>query len=104
MIHFRNADLDKGSLDLKTKFQLIICSDVLEHMNNPPCLIETIKRHAMSETLVVISTPNRSQNDHGPSINPAHAQEWEYHEFGVFLQRAGFKLVDHFSVTAQGNF
>jgi SAM-dependent methyltransferase len=103
-IHFRSADLDAGSIDLKSKFQLIICSDVIEHMNNPLCLLETIKLHAMPETLIVISTPERSQNDDGPSINPAHAQEWEYHEFGVFLQRAGFKILDHFCVAAQGTF
>jgi SAM-dependent methyltransferase len=103
-IQFRNADLDAGSIDLNSKFDLIICADVVEHMNNPFCLVETIKLHAMSETLIVISTRERSHDDEGPSINPAHAQEWEYHEFGVFLHRAGFKILDHFCVAPQGTF
>lgn len=40
-------------------FDLIICSDVIEHIEDPDILLNYIKSFAGKETYIIISTPER---------------------------------------------
>ncbi len=78
---------------------VIICSDVIEHLLDPDELTEFIKRIAYK--YLVISTPDRNLLYHpwkrgywGPPSNPAHQREWAFEEFGKYLSQH-FTLVDH---------
>jgi len=64
------------------RFDLLICSDVVEHLPDPRVLLSFIERH--EPYAVVISTPVRGRKS-GPPINRCHCMEWEPDEFYSFL-------------------
>ena len=71
---------------------LVICSDVIEHVADPDALMRFIVRSSNSR--VVLSTPDRDlvygwRNRHrfGPPENPAHVREWNMAEFAGFVSR-----------------
>lgn len=82
---------------LKDKFELIICCDVIEHMNDPVALLDYLRGFATNESLVLISTPDRERL-HGPkckhSPNPAHIREWRADEFDRFIANHGFSVIE----------
>lgn len=75
---------------------VIICSDVIEHLENPDLLINYILQQDFQ--ILVLSTPERdlvrSKDDLGPPKNKAHVREWNYHEFFLYIQ-SKFEIIDH---------
>jgi hypothetical protein len=79
---------------------LIICSDVIEHLLNPDLLLTFIARLRFKH--LVISTPERDATQmmqrgclhDGPPENPCHVREWTYAELGMYLSEY-FRVVDH---------
>jgi beta-1,4-mannosyl-glycoprotein beta-1,4-N-acetylglucosaminyltransferase len=71
---------------------LIICSDVIEHIVNPDELLEFI--NSIDFKYLVISTPDRTlqnrwvppQRWDGPPQNPCHVREWTFDEFHNYLE------------------
>jgi len=83
-----SADLEKGEVDLKRTFDLIISSDVVEHLQNPVKLLETIKKHSHKDTLILISTPDGDttlKKSNGKLFNKLHIREWGRETFRAFL-------------------
>ncbi len=75
---------------------LIISSDVIEHLLKPESLLEYIKKIAGKGTLVLLSTPDREKlrgKDSLNSPNPVHVREWTSGEFKEFLEFNGFEVV-----------
>jgi len=68
---------------------LVICADVIEHIDNPDNLLDFIDEINFQQLL--ISTPERDavagRNDFGPPENPAHYREWNAVEFKNYLRR-----------------
>jgi len=68
---------------------LVICSDVIEHIKNPDTLLDFIK--AIDCKQIVLSTPERNavagKNDYGPPENPAHFREWNDGEFKNYISK-----------------
>lgn len=71
---------------------LVICSDVIEHVANPDALMHFLGRSTLG--WVVLSTPDRNlvygwRNRHrfGPPENPAHVREWTMAEFGHYVSQ-----------------
>ena len=91
-------DIENPELDLGRKFDLLISSDVIEHLVNPDALIFYIKKHSHSNTSIIFSTPERDSL-HGKEANkprnPQHIREWNKHEFQMYLKSRGFKVIDH---------
>jgi 2-polyprenyl-3-methyl-5-hydroxy-6-metoxy-1,4-benzoquinol methylase len=84
-------------------FDLIICSDVIEHLEDPDQLISLIRDS--NPSLIVLSTPDRNLiygHDHdGPPKNNCHVREWTFDEFHKYIS-SHFNVLDHFiSNTAQ---
>jgi hypothetical protein len=82
---------------------MIICSDVIEHLIDPQTLLEYLEKQDFR--ILIISTPERelvySQFDKaerqflvGPPRNKAHTMEWSYIEFHQMLKR-WFKVEKH---------
>ena len=83
----------------KFKADVVICSDVIEHLVDPNLLIDFIKR--ISFKYLVISTPDRelvyeesSEFRDGPPRNPAHVREWNFKEFAEYIS-SHFEVIDH---------
>ena len=77
-------------------YDLLICSDVIEHFPDPDILIENIK--VCNPKLIVISTPDRdllSKNQDGPPENPCHMREWAFQEFAEYIGYH-FEIIDHY--------
>lgn len=86
-----------GFLDF-SKFQLVICSDVIEHVDDPDALCDFIKH--IKPRHMVISTPDRALLTHlqpelGPPRNTCHVREWSFVEFGEYM-RSHFTVDEHF--------
>ena len=71
------------------KTDLIICSDVIEHIKNPDELIGFIR--SMQSQCIIFSTPERDaiagQNDYGPPENTSHYREWNADEFRNYISQ-----------------
>jgi Methyltransferase domain len=81
---------------------LVICSDMIEHVLDPDETCETIK--SLRPKWIVISTPDRDLVDRyfhpinktfGPPRNRCHVREWNFHEFGRYMA-SHFDVVRHF--------
>jgi SAM-dependent methyltransferase len=73
-----------------SKFDLVICADVVEHVADPVALMHMLV--ATASQAVVVSTPDRdrlySRGDSwrfGPPRNPSHLREWTMAEFRAFV-------------------
>ena len=77
-----------GSMDL------VICSDVIEHLADPTPLLRFVR--AACGGVAVFSTPARdrmgAESAEGPT-NPAHVREWSRQEFAELLRSSGFRVV-----------
>jgi hypothetical protein len=77
-------------------YDMIICSDVIEHIVDPDCILDTIEQ--AKPKLIVFSTPERMlfQKGHdGPPDNICHVREWTLEEFGRYID-SRFQVLDHF--------
>ena len=86
------SDDDDKSCDL------VMSSDVIEHIKDPDELIKFMK--SFSCDLFLISTPclqvlvdTRNRNILGPPGNEAHVREWTFEEFKMYL-RKHFDILD----------
>lgn len=97
--HWYGVNIEHDDIDLTRKFDLIISSDVIEHLINPDALISIIKRHSHSNTLIVLSTVDRDMargmNHNGPPPNIGHCREWNYCEFREYIENHDFHILEH---------
>jgi glycosyltransferase involved in cell wall biosynthesis/SAM-dependent methyltransferase len=77
-------------------FDLLICADVIEHVEDPVMLLRHIAAQMSTSSLLLISTPDRLKLDRpnafGPPDNPRHVREWTHEEFELFLESLGFRV------------
>jgi hypothetical protein len=68
---------------------LVICSDVIEHIKNPDNLMDFMKKIRFRR--MVISTPERNKirgtGDFGPPENTSHYREWNKEEFKAYVSK-----------------
>lgn len=80
---------------------LVIASDVVEHLVEPDDLLARIVQ--LHPRFAVISTPDRSlfrfATYNGPPANPAHVREWTMPEFHRYLEEF-FEVREHFIACA----
>jgi len=78
-------------LDLKEKFDLIICADVIEHISDTDMLLENAKRHMSDGSILVISSPERKST---MIDNPLHVREFSCEELLAMLYANGFAVIE----------
>ena len=75
---------------------IVICSDVIEHIENPDELMDFID--SIHFRYLVLSTPERDRicgkNDYGPPENTSHYREWNTGEFKSYVGR-WFNIHEH---------
>ncbi len=81
--------------------QLIICSDVIEHLEDPDKLLSFIQHLATPQTTILLSTPERDKlygrTTNRQPMNPAHIREWTQTELANYLTETGFNIEQHFT-------
>ncbi|WP_020409611.1 class I SAM-dependent methyltransferase [Hahella ganghwensis] len=93
-------DFEKPSLPSNIAFgpDLIICSDVIEHLIDPDVLLKYIHKIATPDTIVVLSTPDRDLlrgEKCMVSPNKYHIREWSGDEFKKYIDSRGFDVLEH---------
>lgn len=72
---------------------VIICSDVIEHLNSPLHLLISLRTCFEQGALIITSTPDRDlvrgKADKGPPANDAHVREWAIDEYAAMLAMHG---------------
>ncbi len=101
---FVAADLNSFAPNCLDAPDLIVCADVLEHLEDPVGLLHELKSRCGPRTTVLVSTPDRIRL-HGREnlhpINPLHVQEWSVEEFRNLAEYVGFRVaaVRHYPPT-----
>src|ERR1700678_251220 len=93
---YRNRKWESFFAGPGTAFDLVICADAIEHVDNPDTIIGYIK--IAEPKAVVISTPDRAllpSGKDGPPFNPAHVREWTFEEFENYISQY-FNIERHF--------
>jgi SAM-dependent methyltransferase len=82
---------------LPFKVDLVIASDVIEHLPDPDVLLNYIA--AIDPKKILISTPDRNLlrlgTFNGPPRNTAHTREWSFMEFRAYIE-SFFEVEAHF--------
>ena len=85
------------SATVTPKADLVIASDVIEHLADPDELLDFIVR--VAPKYVVISTPDRNLlrlgTHNGPPSNPAHLREWSMAELHAYVSEF-LEIIEHF--------
>lgn len=88
---------DLSDIDKNTEFDLVICSDVIEHIPEPNSFIEEINKINFKK--VLFSTPERLTmygfNQQGPPVNTAHVREWTMDELKEYIGRF-YNIENHY--------
>ena len=78
---------------------MVICSDVIEHVPDPDALLGFVG--GLAKRLMVFSTPERnflyrpgSKYRYGPPSNPSHVREWSADEFSRYIA-SRFDILHH---------
>lgn len=103
----RNWLISDFSVENSLSTDLVICSDVMEHLVDPDNLITFIKninfRYAIISTTCrnIIYRPLRDfgrfnwrSGIFGPPLNPSHIREWSFNEFHKYIS-IHFDVIDH---------
>jgi len=76
---------------------LVLCSDVVEHTEDPYELLVRLRELAGASGRVVVSTPDRERlrttTAAGPPHNPRNLREWSASEFRLLLESAGLRVL-----------
>lgn len=94
---FENPKEDDRSLN-EAKGDILICSDVIEHVLNPDKLLAYLKTKVRPDGYIIISTPERDLSrgkSHNVSPNKHHIREWNREELTKYLTESGFKIEDY---------
>jgi glycosyltransferase involved in cell wall biosynthesis len=87
---------------------LIICSDVIEHLQKPNVLMAQLAELSRRVPYIIVSTPDRDRArgwlDDGPPANPAHVMEWNGTEFVRFMRESGFDEIPFHGHTINTDF
>ena len=81
--------------------QMVICSDVVEHVADPDELMAFIRK-TQAET-IILSTPERDElclgTHNGPPHNIHHVREWNFSQFHAYVSE-WFDIQEHFVIQA----
>ena len=95
---FYSDDINKPTLDLGKKFDLIISIDVIEHLIKPDNLISLIKKHTHNNTFIILSTPERDilrGSNCYYSPRKKHIREWNKVELNNYLRYHKLIILEH---------
>lgn len=95
-IWINSGEPEKSFPKYKQNCDILICSDVIEHIVDPQKLINFL--NTFDFKYLIISTPDRQilkdkipgygiESWVGPPKNPSHVREWEFNEFNSFLSQ-----------------
>jgi SAM-dependent methyltransferase len=96
---WHEVDLESPPRDPSWRAEVVVCADVIEHIENPDPLVAFLKQAVLPGGRLILSTLDRlacrSPGALSPP-NPAHIREWSFDEFGGYLRSRGLCILDHY--------
>lgn len=102
---FHVVDLERPALDLGRTFDLVVCSDVIEHLADPDPLLRFLPGLLAPGGLIVLSTPEREELRGAAALtstNPEHVREWSRVELAAYLDARGFEILEQLLLPPMG--
>lgn len=97
-----HGDICKLDLE-RQKFDLIICQQLIEHLNDPPALLERINSWLLPTGVLILETPGSRSIDRkifkgcwGGYHIPRHTFLFNEKSIKVMLNKCGFEIIDVF--------
>jgi len=88
------CDLEKD-IPYEQLFDVIICSETLEHIKNPDNIIEYISKHIKPKGLILITIPNyKNVKDKGG--DSTHLNGWKISQFTKLLDEKNIEVELHY--------
>ncbi|MHA2064190.1 MAG: methyltransferase domain-containing protein [Candidatus Thorarchaeota archaeon] len=84
-------DLDE-EFDLAEKFGIVVCADVIEHVNDADMLLDNAKRHMTEDSVLILSSPEKKTV---LGENPLHVREYSKEELSALLYANDLEVVEH---------
>ena len=80
--------------EAKAGYDLLICSDVIEHVLDPDIILDLIEK--TEPKIIIFSTPDRNRGlvANGPPLNQCHVREWTHEEFSNYIS-SRFEILEH---------
>jgi len=77
-------------------FGLIVAFEVIEHLQQPGSLLQSINNMLDENGIAIISTPNQLVSaPEGGVSDPTHYREYSPEEFRQALNKSGFSVIEH---------
>lgn len=94
-----NINLSQPDDVPESEVDLLVCADVIEHLESPDNLLRMLKRLVKPKGFIVLSTPDRERlragDRLGPPLNSTHIREWSKLELAAYVGSHGFKIQRH---------
>jgi hypothetical protein len=81
-------------VDVDQKFDLIICAHVLEHESEPHTLVERLKMHMHTNSLLYLEVPYKEQSMLGPNVFDEHINHWSEKSIKKLLEMQDINIID----------
>lgn len=102
-IHIKLCNLNKD-FPFDMKFDFMICSEVLEHLENPFDVLENVKKHLTEDGLFLVTIPNVTHWRHrvslllgkSPNYDKTHINFWDLDSFIKLLHDRGYEILDFY--------
>jgi len=91
------GDLTKSETLPKEKFDVVICSDVLEHIRDHRCAVRNISKIVKKRGELVISVPHSMKYWTKHDDFSGHYTRFERPEFEKELEMNGFRIIESFT-------
>jgi len=100
------ADVMKlENVAIEQKFDIIVCGELIEHIENPGLMLDGIKRFMNDDRILIITTPNpwsknrikliQSGNLENKWLNKEHVCWYSFETLKQLLERKGFEEVNY---------
>lgn len=92
-------------VELNQTFDVVVCGELIEHIENPGLMLDGIKRFMNKDTILIITTPNpwmkqrvslvNSDVKESEWLNKEHVSWYSYQTLKQLLERKGFNEVSY---------
>ena len=104
LLNQRGYDILAGDVEnfnLGRRFEVVVCGELIEHVNNPGLVLQNIKKHLLKEGTLIVTTPNSESMlwvlynlVYGRvPCNPTHVSWYNYQTLTELCRRYDFEVV-----------